>query len=207
MSILPTMSSGPSSPEMCQDLSLLPPLGLSNLDPWVGGSCTWATKSGTSVFLQGKHTEGGPRTSPLLQLDPSLFPGHPPWRGEMSNYHPGPSLHPQISFLDVSLILLVSLPCSLKTTFSQPSRLCHELTTLVLPLLMTLRGHFGGVYWPLIKKKKFCHWKKKSCFNWLVFFAYHLGCHKAQLIPMPWKKAWTRKCWGGIWKSGSNCWR
>lgn len=164
MSILPTMSSGPSSPEMCQDLSLLPPLGLSNLDPWVGGSCTWATKSGTSVFLQGKHTEGGPRTSPLLQLDPSLFPGHPPWRGEMSNYHPGPSLHPQISFLDVSLILLVSLPCSLKTTFSQPSRLCHELTTLVLPLLMTLRGHFGGVYWPLIKKKKILPLEEKKLF-------------------------------------------
>lgn len=34
-------------------------------------------KSNESIFLQGEGINGGPRTSPILHLDISLFPGEP----------------------------------------------------------------------------------------------------------------------------------
>ena len=80
------------------------------------------------------------------------------------------------------------------------SRLCGESAT---------PGHTPWLAWLLsrVLADGDCRsWRKRQ--KELAFFSScHSGCHKTQLIPVPWKKTWTRKHRGGIWKSWSNCWR
>lgn len=74
MNKLPTTSIGLSCPEMCQDLSLFPQHGLNALTPELEVLVHELHKFDMNIFLQGKVKEGGSRTLPILQLDPSPVP-------------------------------------------------------------------------------------------------------------------------------------
>lgn len=166
-------------------------------------------KSDTSIFIHEAGKGEGPATHSYCIWIYHLCPGDPHWNGETSSYHPGPSWCPQISNRNVSLTLAGFL-CNWEVISYGISALrgvCYSrthslagLSPFTCPSRWRL-SEFAG-FWV----RKICQWKKTT--KRISFFSScHSGCHKTQLIPVPWKKTWTRKHRGGIWKSWSNCWR
>lgn len=160
-----------------------------------------------NIFLQGKVKEGGSRTLPILQLDPSPVP----WTSTLKMRKECLSSWAIIASSDLYSWHFSKASCwfSLQSRrhLSDISSLPRAHYSSTPPFDDSFHGYsreFTGLW---LRKKNTIGWKKFFKVVCVVFFPYHLGCHKAQLIPMSWKKTWTRKYWGGIWKSWSNCWR